>query len=252
MLKSFLSFIMILVSGFFFQAVAAEKVTVYAAASTTNMMNEVLKIYNDKGGNAVGSYNASGPLAKQIQAGAPAAIFISANQAWMDKLEKDNLLVPNSRQNIVGNEIVLISNVKSNVSVDLSKKVNFKKVLKKEKLVIGNPESVPAGKYAEQAFKKLGYWDSLQKNLVTATNVRDALAFVSRGEALLGVVFGTDAAVDKNVKVVSKFPAGLIEDIYYPIGLIKENATDEAKKLYNFLMSEEAKNVYKKYGFKVN
>ncbi len=178
---------------------AADKVIVFAASSTTNMIDEVLAVYNKKGGNAYGSYAASGALAKQIQSGAPAGIFISANKEWMDKLE-----------NLFGNKLVLITNKKNNIKVDFSKKVDFTSILQNEKLVIGAPESVPAGQYAKQSFTKLGYWDSLQKNIVTAANVRDALAFVSRGEALLGVVFGTDAAADKNVTVVAEFPEILI------------------------------------------
>ena len=228
---------------------AAEKVTVFAAASTTNMINEVLSVYNKKGGNAVGSYGSSGALVKQIQSGAPAGIFISANQKWMNNLEKSNLIEKSTRKNLVKNRLVLITHKKNNITADFSKKIDFASILKNEKLVIGAPESVPAGEYAKQAFTKLGYWSSLQKNIVTADNVRDALAFVSRGEALLGVVFATDAIADKNVKVVAEFPENTHDDISYPIAVIKENANNEVKKLYNFLISDEAKKIYKKYGF---
>ena len=230
---------------------AAEKVAIYAAASTTNMIDEVLAVYNKKGGNAVSTYGASGALAKQIEQGAPAGIFISANQEWMDKLEKDNMILNNSRKNLIGNKLVLVTNVKNSVKVDFNKKVDFASILKNEKLVIGAPESVPAGQYAKQSFTKLGYWDSLQKNIVTAANVRDALAFVSRGEALLGVVFGTDAIADKNVTVVAEFPSNTHDDISYPVAVIKDNSNQEVKKLYNFLISDEAKKIYEKYGFKV-
>lgn len=230
---------------------AADKVVVFAAASTTNMIDEVLSVYNKKGGNAAGSYASSGALVKQIQSGAPAGIFISANQEWMDKLEKEGALEKGTRQNLVGNKLVLITNKKNNIKVDFSKKVDFASILKNEKLVIGAPESVPAGQYAKQAFTKLGYWDSLQKNIVAASNVRDALSFVSRGEALLGVVFGTDAIADKNVKVVAEFPAETHDDISYPVAIIKDNNNDEVKKLYDFLISDEAKKIYVKYGFKV-
>lgn len=228
---------------------AAEKVTVFAAASTTNMINEVLSVYNKKGGNAVGSYGSSGALVKQIQSGAPAGIFISANQKWMNNLEKSKLIEKSTRKNLVKNRLVLITHKKNNITADFSKKIDFASILKNEKLVIGAPESVPAGEYAKQAFTKLGHWSSLQKNIVTAANVRDALAFVSRGEALLGVVFATDAIADKNVKVVAEFPENTHDDISYPIAVIKENANNEVKKLYNFLISDEAKKIYKKYGF---
>lgn len=230
---------------------AAEKVTVFAAASTTNMMDEVLALYNKRGGNAVGSYGSSGALVKQINAGAPAGIFISANQSWMDKMEQSNMIDKASRKDLVKNKLVLITHKKNNITVDFSKKVDFASILKNEKLVIGAPESVPAGEYAKQAFTKLGYWSSLQKSIVTASSVRDALAFVSRGEALLGVVFATDAIADKNVKVVAEFDANTHDNISYPIAIIKENSSDEVKKLYNFLISDEAKKIYKKYGFGV-
>lgn len=228
---------------------AAERVMVFAAASTTNMMDEVLAIYNKKGGNAVGSYGSSGALFKQIESGAPAGIFISANQNWMDKMEKSNMIEKSSRKDLVKNKLVLITHKKNNITADFSKKIDFASILKNEKLVIGAPESVPAGEYAKQAFTKLGYWSSLQKSIVTASSVRDALAFVSRGEALLGVVFATDAVADKNVKVVAEFPANTHDDISYPIAIIKDNSNDEVKKLYNFLISDEAKKIYKKYGF---
>lgn len=239
-------FITFLLPQFLF---AAEKVTVFAAASTTNMMDEVLALYNKKGGNAVGSYGSSGALVKQIESGAPAEIFISANQNWMDKLEKSKMIENSTRKNLVTNKLVLITHKKNNITADFSKKIDFASILKNEKLVIGAPESVPAGEYAKQAFTKLGYWSSLQKSIVTAANVRDGLAFVSRGEALLGVVFATDAIADKNVKVVAEFPANTHDDISYPIAVIKENSGDEVKKLYNFLISDEAKKIYKKYGF---
>lgn len=230
---------------------AAEKVTVFAAASTTNMMDEVLALYNKRGGNAVGSYGSSGALVKQINAGAPAGIFISANQSWMDKMEQSNMIDKASRKDLVKNKLVLITHKKNNITVDFSKKVDFASILKNEKLVIGAPESVPAGEYAKQAFTKLGYWSSLQKSIVTASSVRDALAFVSRGEALLGVVFATDAIADKNVKVVAEFDSNTHDNISYPIAIVKENSSDEVKKLYNFLISDEAKKIYKKYGFGV-
>ncbi len=231
---------------------AADKVVVFAAASTTNMIDEVLNIYNKKGGNAVGSYASSGALVKQILSGAPAGIFISANHDWMDKLEKEGAIEKGTHQNFVGNKLVLITNKKNNnIKVDFNKKVDFASILKKDKLVIGAPESVPAGQYAKQSFEKMGYWDSLQKNIVTAANVRDALSFVSRGEALLGVVFGTDAIADKNVIILAEFPSNTHDDISYPIGIIKDNSNKEVRKVYDFLISDEAKKIYEKYGFKV-
>lgn len=228
----------------------ADKVTVFAAASTTNMMDELLKIYNSKGGNANASYAGSGTLAKQIEAGAPASIFVSANQEWADYLDKKGLIEPGTRKNLVGNTLVLIGGADSKIIVDLTKNPDIVKLLDGGKLAIGSPESVPAGQYAKEAFTKLGLWEGLQKNIASVENVRVALAFVSRGEAPLGVVFGTDAAADKNVKVVAEFPSDTHGDISYPILIVKGNASGEAKKLYDFLQSDEAKEIYNKYGFK--
>ncbi len=230
---------------------AAEKVVVFAAASTTNVLDEVIALYNKKGGKVSVSYGASGALAKQIMSGAPAGIFISANQQWMDKMEKEGMIAKGTRANLLGNSLVLICNAKDKVKVDFSKKVDFASILKNEKLVIGNPDSVPAGNYAKQAFTKLGYWKGLEKHIVNASSVRDALSFVSRGEAKLGVVFGTDAIVDKKVLKVAEFPANTHDDISYPIGIIKDNDNKEVRKLYEFLLSDDVKKIYAKYGFKI-
>lgn len=229
---------------------AAEKVTVFAAASTTNMMDELLGIYNAQGGNAAGSYAGSGALAKQIESGAPAAIFISANQDWADYLDKKGMSEPGTRKNLVGNTLVLIGQAGNKIRVDLTKNPDLVKILNGGKLVIGAPESVPAGKYAKDAFIKLGLWEGLQKNIASVENVRVALAFVSRGEAVMGVVFGTDAASDKNVSVIDVFPANTHDEISYPILMVKGKSTPEAKKLYDFLNGPKAKEIYKKYGFK--
>lgn len=238
-------------SIFNISAFAAEKVTVFAAASTTNLMDELISMYNAEGGNVKGSYAGSGILAKQIESGAPAAIFISANQEWADYIDQQELTENGTRKNFLGNNLVLIGATDSKIKMDLSKKPDLSKILNGGKLVIGAPESVPAGKYAKDAFMKLGMWDSLQKNIASVENVRVALSFVSRGEAPLGVVFGTDAAADKNVKVIAEFPGDTHDAINYPILIVKGKGSAEVKKFYDFLLGGEAKKVYKKYGFKV-
>lgn len=224
---------------------------VFAAASTTNMMDEVIGIYNAGGGNAGASYAGSGTLAKQIEAGAPAAIFISANKEWADYLDQNGLTENGTRKDLLGNTLVLIGASDSKITTDLAKKPDLVTILNGGKLVIGAPESVPAGKYAKDAFMKLGMWDSLQKNIAAVENVRVALSFVSRGEAPLGVVFGTDAAADKKVKVIAEFPGDTHDAINYPILIVKGKGSAEVKKFYDFLLGGEAKKVYKKYGFKV-
>lgn len=253
MKKFIVSLVCVLTVFVSFAAFAAEKVMVFAAASTTNVMDEVLALYNKQGGNAVGSYDSSGSLARLIKAGSPAAIFISADQKWMNELEKENLLEPGTRVNLLGNSIVLIAKADSKLQqVDLSKKPDLVKMLGDGRLAIGNPESVPNGTYAREGFMKLGLWDGIKDRLAMAQNVRVALKYVSEGETPLGVVFGTDAAADKNVKVLSVFPAGSTPDVSYPSAVLKGKASPEVKKLYDFLRSPEAKAVYKKYGFSVN
>lgn len=246
----FLLMLLLLVPSLLF---SAEKVTIFSAASTSNMIDEIISLYNKKNGvKVLSSYASSGALVKQIMSGAPAGIFISANQDWMDKLEKENLVKKGSRKNFAGNRLVLITHKNNNISVDLKNKNSIISLLKNEKLVIGSPESVPAGQYAKQSFTKLGYWSDLQKNIVTASSVRDALAFVSRGEALMGAVFSTDAVIDKNVKVLATFDENLHDKITYPICIVKDNDNKNVEDFYNFLFSSEAKSVIKKYGFSVS
>ena len=234
-------------------AFSADKVIVFAASSATNVMNEVLNLYNKNGGNAIGSYDGSGNLARQIKAGAPAAIFISADQKWMNELEKENLIEKDSRIDILGNSVVLIASADSTFeSVDLSSKPELAKMLGDGKFAIGNPDSVPNGAYAKEGLINLGLWDGIKDRLAMAQNVRVALSYVSMGETPLGTVFGTDAVADKKVKVLAVFPKGSHTDVNYPAAIVKGKATDEVKKLYEFLQSPEAKAVYKKHGFSVN
>lgn len=248
-------FILLLMLLFMLPSVifSAEKVTIFSAASTSNMVDELIALYNKKTGvKVLSSYASSGALVKQIMSGAPAGIFISANQEWMDKLEKENLVKKGSRKNFAGNRLVLITHKNNNISVDLKNKNSIISLLKNEKLVIGSPESVPAGQYAKQSFTKLGYWADLQKSIVTASSVRDALAFVSRGEALMGVVFSTDAVIDKNVKILAAFDENLHDKIVYPACIVKDNDNKNVEDFYNYLFSSEAKTVIKKYGFSVS
>ena len=232
---------------------AADKIIVFAASSATNVINEVLSIYNKQGGNAIGAFDGSGNLARQIKAGAPASIFISADEKWMNELEKESLIENNSRINLLGNSIVLISSADSDFeSVDLSAKPDLSKMLGDGKFAIGNPLSVPNGTYAKEGLINLGLWDSVKDRLAMAQNVRVALSYVSMGEAPLGTAFATDAAADRNVKILAVFPKGSHTEVNYPAAIVKGKATDEVKKLYEFLQSPEAKAVYKKHGFAVN
>jgi molybdate transport system substrate-binding protein len=188
-------------------------------------------------------------LAKQIEAGAPADVFFSADLEWMDYLQQRNLLKPGSRQNVVGNRLVLIAPADSKVSVKLAPGVDLETALGPEgKIATGDPDSVPVGKYALAALQKLGIWDKVSSRLVRAENVRAALAFVARGEAPLGIVYKTDALAEKKVRIVAEFPADSHSPITYPIALTA-HASPAAAQFVDFVSGKSAVEIFRKYGF---
>jgi molybdate transport system substrate-binding protein len=225
-------------------------VLVFGAASLTNVLDDLSKAFTDKTQISVKtSYAASSVLAKQIEAGAPADVFFSADLEWMDYLQQRNLLKPGSRKNVVGNRLVLIAPADSKVTVKLAPGVDLGSALGPEgKLATGDPDSVPVGKYAQAALQKLGGWDKVSSRLVRAENVRAALAFVARGEAPLGIVYRTDALAEKKVRIVDEFPADSHPPITYPIALTA-NAGAAAAKFVDFAEGPAAGIIFRKYGF---
>ena len=188
-------------------AVSAADVTVFAAASLKEAMDQQAKTFEASTGNKViVSYGASNTLAKQIEAGAPADIFISADLDWMDYLDQRRLLAPNTRFDLLRNTLVLIAPASSTSTLRIGPNFGLAAALGTEKLAMANPDSVPAGKYGKSALEKLGVWASVEKQVARAENVRAALALVSRGEAPFGIVYRTDALADKGVKIVDTFP----------------------------------------------
>ncbi|MEN8320073.1 molybdate ABC transporter substrate-binding protein [Acinetobacter junii] len=231
------------------QAFAVDKVTVYAAASLTNAINELDVIYEQKNKVQIQtSYAGSSTLAKQIEAGAPADIFISADVQWMDYLQKKQLVSANDRVNLLGNRLVVIAPKARPIKLKIDKSFNFTRVVQ-GKWCTGDTKSVPVGKYAKQALTSIGWWDNVSTRLVETEDVRAALNFVARGECQLGIVYATDAAISKNVVIVGTFPENTHQAIIYPIGLVKKNT--ESMKFYKFLQSSQATKVFKKYGFSV-
>ena len=226
-------------------------ITVYAAASMTDAINEIKQNYEKSQKVKVKtSYAASSTLAKQIEHGAPADIFISADIAWADYLQKKGKLSSANRKNLLGNRLVLITSIKNPIKTTIRFDKNFDiGAAFTGKLCTGNTASVPVGKYAKQALSDLGWWQTIQPRLVEAEDVRSALNFVVRGECSLGIVYATDALSSKNVKEVGTFPLATHPPIVYPIALLKD--TPEAHKFYDYLQSPEAKVVYKKHGFSV-
>jgi molybdate transport system substrate-binding protein len=234
-------------------AVAADDssaILVFGAASLMNVLDDLSKAFTGQTKVPVkSSLAASSVLAKQIEAGAPADVFFSADLEWMDYLEQRKLLKPGSRHDVVGNHLVLIAPVDSTVAVKIRKGVDLRAALGPEgKLATGDPDSVPVGKYAKSALEKLGAWDKVSGQIVRAENVRAALAFVARGEAPLGIVYETDALAEKKVRIVAEFPADTHPPITYPIALTTHGGA-AAQQFVDFVRSRPAAEIFRKYGF---
>ncbi len=255
--KSFsvLAVCLVLVFQAFVQdSLGADKVTVFAAASTTNALSTIGKLFMEKKmGQFVPSFASSSTLAKQIEYGAPANIFVSADTKWMDYLAAKNMIDKKSRMDLLGNRIVLIAPVGSSLrKVDIVSHFNLAGLLGDGKLVMGDPSHVPAGIYGKSALETLGVWDSVSKNVAAAKDVRAALALVERAEAPLGIVYATDAAITDKVKVVGVFPENSHPPIVYPVAAVVGRDNAVTQRFLTFLKSPEAKAVFTKYGFAVH
>lgn len=226
---------------------------VFTAASTTNAISDVSRAFSQKTGiGATHSFAASSTLAKQVAHGAPAVIYISANQKWMDYLAQHKLIVPDSRVNILSNTLVLIAPADSKIKMlKISRNSDLHGVLNGGRLALGDPTHVPAGIYAKEALLNLGLWDSLKNQIASGATVRAALALVERGETPLGVVYATDAKISPKVKVVGVFPAASHSPITYPAAIVTGQDSAQARSYMKFLSSPEAKAIFKKYGFVV-
>jgi molybdate transport system substrate-binding protein len=228
----------------------AEQVTVLAAASLTDVLASIDADYQKQSGNTVkAAFGGSSALAKQLEAGAPADLFISADVPWMDYVQKANLIDTGSRVDLLGNHLVLVGPASSTETVTLDKNYDLAGALKGGKLAVADTGAVPAGKYAKASLTKLGLWDKVEGSLAQGENVRAALALVERGEAPLGIVYQTDAAVAK-VKVLGVFPDDSHPPIVYPVALTLQGARSEAAKSYlAYLKSDAAKATFEKAGF---
>ena len=254
MLKRFLGAVTGLAIGLSTAAVQAEEVVVFAAASLTNALNDIGESFAAKTGNTVKpSYAASSALAKQVEQGAPAQVFASADLQWMEYLTGKKLINPDTRFNLLGNTLVLVAPAGSKIEkTELDAKTDIAKLAGGGRIATGNPDSVPVGIYFKQAMERAGQWAAVDAKLARADSVRSALAFVERGEATLGVVYATDAAVSKKVKVVGVFPDTMHDPIVYPFALIAGKETPAAKAFLDFVRTNESKGVFARYGFKVN
>ena len=233
---------------------AAADVVVFAAASLQDALNDVAVRYKAATGKAVTiSYGASSMLAQQIAQGAPADIFFSADLDWMNELQAKGLIQNATRVSLLGNEIVLVApKAAATANIALGKGADLATPLGKDgKLAMANVDSVPAGKYGKASLETLGIWPGVSARVVQADTVRAALAFVTRGEAPLGVVYTTDANAEPGVKVVATFPADSHPPIVYPVALIAASKNPDARAFYDFLKSDAAKPAYVKQGFTV-
>jgi molybdate transport system substrate-binding protein len=231
---------------------AAEKVTVFAAASLKEAMDEQGRQFErDTGNKVIVSYGASNTLAKQIEAGAPADVFISADLDWMDYLSQRGLVTSGARFDLLRNALVLIAPAGSNAALKIAPDFGLAVALGTERLAMANPDSVPAGIYGRRALEKLGVWASVAAKVARAENVRAALALVSRGEAPFGIVYRTDALADKGVRVVDTFPPETYPPIVYPAALLAASKSPAAKGLLDYLRSAPARPIWEKYGFGV-
>jgi molybdate transport system substrate-binding protein len=233
-------------------AAAQDKsLTVFAAASMKNALDEIDAAYTAKSGVKITvSYAASSALAKQIEQGAPADVFISADTDWMDYAASKKTINESSRVNLLGNSIVLIAPRDTKVdNVSIGPGFDLAKLSGDGRIATGDVKSVPVGKYAKAALEKLGSWQAAESKFAMADSVRAALTLVARGEAALGIVYSTDAKVEPGVKIVGTFPADSHPAILYPVAATT-TAKPEASDYLAFLRSTAAKTIIEKYGFK--
>ena len=234
-------------------AVAQESITVFAAASMRNALDDVDAAFTKTSGIKVtASYAASSALAKQIEQGAPADVFISADLRWMDYLAEHKMIETDTRVSLLGNRLVLIAPKDSKLDhVTVGQGFDIAKLAGNGRIAVADVRAVPAGLYAKAALTKLGVWAAAEPKLAQAENVRATLAYVARGETPLGIVYETDAKVEPKVKVVGIFPANSHPPITYPVAATASTKKTDLPKYLAFLRSKEAKDIFEKYGFSV-
>lgn len=250
MIKNIVMIISLLLVSMTFTVNAEDKVAVYAAASLTNALTDISAQYEkEKATKITHSFAASSTLAKQIENGAPADIFISADTKWMNYLQDKKLINVASRKEFLGNKLVLVApkgrgfNVSFDKSFDLSKAFDGR-------LCTGDIESVPAGIYAKESLTYLKWWDGIKTRIVGAQDVRGALAFVERGECAAGIVYETDAKVSSKVEIIATFPEASHKPIVYPMALMA-NTKNVNNDYFSYIQSDAALEVFKKYGFNI-
>lgn len=234
---------------------SAEDITVFAAASLKNALDSIAADWQKQTGNKVViSYESTAKLAKQIEQGAPADLFISASKKWMDTLSDENLINKDSRKDILGNSLVLVASGKA-ASVEISKDLDLKALLGDSKLSMATVDSVPAGQYGKEALASLGLWSAVEANVAQSDNVRAALALVAAGEAPYGIVYASDAIADDEagdkVTVVGTFPSDSHKPIVYPAAVLASSTKPAAQSFLEALSSDANAAVFTAQGFTV-
>jgi molybdate transport system substrate-binding protein len=243
-----------LLMGFFGTAHAAsETLTVFAAASTTNAVTEIGDIFSKRYHVSFrSSFASSSTLAKQIDNGAPADLYISANVKWMNYLEQKQMIEAGSRIDLLSNSMVLIVPAGSNVNrVQIAPGFDLLNIIGDSRLSMGDPDHVPAGIYGKHALERLGVWTAIENHVARSKDVRAALALVERGEAPIGLVYATDAAITAKVKVVGTFPPTSHPPIIYPAAVVAGKRSQATDRFMALLRSPKARAVFEKFGFSV-
>ncbi|WP_165313836.1 molybdate ABC transporter substrate-binding protein [Vibrio ziniensis] len=231
---------------------AKDTVTIYAASSMTNAVGDLVEAYKKQHDvNIVTVFGGSSSLARQIESGAPADVFLSANEKWVSYLIDNEMVDVGKVKLIAGNQLVLIKPVSADIQpFDLTQKEQWNTVLAGSRMAVGNTDAVPVGIYSKEALTNLGVWESVEAKLAQTNNVRNALALVERGESALGIVYKTDALLTDQVSIVTAFDPSLHGTIHYP--LVQLNDKLSSKQLVDFVLSDEARTILNKYGFRTD
>jgi molybdate transport system substrate-binding protein len=230
---------------------AQEQITIFAAASLKNALDDTNAAFTKATGvKTTTSYAASSALAKQIEQGAPADVFISADLQWMDYLGERKLIKPDTRINLLGNKLVLIALADSKIAnVAIGQNFDIAKLAGSGRIAVADVNAIPAGRYAKAALEKLGAWAAAEPKLAQAENVRATLAFVARDETPIGIVYETDAKVEPKVKIVGAFPDGSYPPVTYPVAATATATKQSVSQYLLFLRTPAAKAIFERYGF---
>lgn len=227
-------------------APADEPVVLYAAASLSTTLQELLP--RARFADVRLSFASSSTLAKQIEAGAPADIYLSANALWMDYLQQRGLVDSTTRVDLLGNALVLVTPTDSPIAIDVQRTFDLAGAFS-GRIALGDPSHVPAGMYAQQALQRLGWWSALERRLAPSPDVRAALAYVARGECALGIVYATDVAISDGVQIVATLPDSLHAPIRYPAAIVAGRDRPDVRRLFEHLRSTEAQALFSRRGF---